>query len=180
MLDRSTVAATAAALLMAYASSARAAPSYTAIYSFGDSLSDVGNVHTLTTILTLGKTPEPAAPYVNGQFSNGSVWVQDLSELLGLAPLKPSLLGGTDYAWGGATTGYSGTLDTSTPVPTLTTQVDEFLQAHPKAPSSCFVPAFDGAFLSSESKDALWARFFTGAPQRQRRSVERYSIVKRA
>jgi hypothetical protein len=46
--------------------------------------------------------------------------------------------------------------------------------------ASCFVPAFDGAFLSSDSKDALWDRFYTGAPQRQRRSVERYSIVKRA
>lgn len=29
-------------------------------------------------------------------------------------------------------------------------------------------------------RDALWARFFTAAPPRQRRSVERYSIVKRA
>ena len=125
---------------------ALAAPSYTAIYSFGDSLSDVGNVHTLTTILTLGRASEPAPPYVNGQFSNGSVWVQDLSQLLGLAPLKPSfLLGGTDYAWGGATTGYSGTLDPSTPVPTLTTQVDEFLQAHPKAPSSALYTVSIGA-----------------------------------
>ena len=44
----------------------------------------------------------------------------------------------------------------------------------------CFVPALDGAFLSSDSKDALWDRFFMGAPRRQRRSVERYSIVKRA
>jgi len=44
----------------------------------------------------------------------------------------------------------------------------------------CFVPGFDGACLSSDSKDALWARFFMGAPQRQRQSVERYSIVKRA
>src|SRR3954468_15395855 len=43
-----------------------------------------------------------------------------------------------------------------------------------------FVPHFDGAFLLHESKDALWARFFTGAPRRLRRSVERYSIVKRA
>src|ERR1700733_5811075 len=50
-----------------------------------------------------------------------------------------------------------------------------------KAPEpSCFVPDFDGAFLSSDSKDALWDRFYTGAPQRQRRSVERYNIVKRA
>jgi hypothetical protein len=27
----------------------------------------------------------------------------------------------------------------------------------------CFVPHFDGAFLSSDSKDALWDRFFMGA-----------------
>jgi transposase len=45
---------------------------------------------------------------------------------------------------------------------------------------SFFVPDFDGASLSSDSKDALWDRFYTGAPQRQRRSVERYNIVKRA
>lgn len=44
----------------------------------------------------------------------------------------------------------------------------------------CLIPDFNGALLSSEAKDALWARFFMGAPQRQRRSVERYSIVKRA
>ena len=31
--------------------------------------------------------------------------------------------------------------------------------------------------MSSEWKDALWARFSTGAPARQRRCVERYSIV---
>lgn len=41
----------------------------------------------------------------------------------------------------------------------------------------CLIPDFDGASLSTESKDALWAKFCMGAPQRQRRSVERYSIV---
>jgi phospholipase/lecithinase/hemolysin len=122
--------------LLAGAPSAFAAPSYTAIYSFGDSLSDVGNVQNLTSTLNQGKASEPAPPYANGQFNNGSVWVQDLSQLLGLAPLQPSQLGGTDYAWGGATTGYSGTLNPSFPVPTLTNQVDQFLQANPKAPSS--------------------------------------------
>jgi hypothetical protein len=40
----------------------------------------------------------------------------------------------------------------------------------------CLVPAFDGAFLSREWKEALWARFYTGAPLRQRR----YNVVKRA
>jgi hypothetical protein len=44
----------------------------------------------------------------------------------------------------------------------------------------CLIPGFDGAVFSREWKDALWDRFTMGAPQRQRRSVERYSIVKRA
>jgi hypothetical protein len=42
------------------------------------------------------------------------------------------------------------------------------------------IPDFDGAVFSPAWRDALWARFFTAAPQRQRQSVERYSIVKRA
>ena len=44
----------------------------------------------------------------------------------------------------------------------------------------CLIPGFDGALFSLAWKDALWARYCTGAPARQRRSVERYSIVKRA
>jgi hypothetical protein len=44
----------------------------------------------------------------------------------------------------------------------------------------CLIPGFDGAFLSNDWTEALWAKFFTGAPPRQRRSVERYKIVKRA
>jgi hypothetical protein len=44
----------------------------------------------------------------------------------------------------------------------------------------CLVPGFDGAVFSREWKEALWARFYTAAPGRQRQSVERYSIVKRA
>jgi phospholipase/lecithinase/hemolysin len=70
-----------------------------ALYAFGDSLSDVGNIFAAT------GGAEPGAPYANGQFSNGPVWVQDLAGDLGLAPLKPSLAGGTDYAYGGAQTG---------------------------------------------------------------------------
>jgi hypothetical protein len=44
----------------------------------------------------------------------------------------------------------------------------------------CLIPGFDGAVFSQAWRDALWAKFFTAAPPRQRRSVERYSIVKRA
>jgi DNA methylase len=35
----------------------------------------------------------------------------------------------------------------------------------PHGPSSRFVPDFNGAFLSSDSKDALWDRFFMGTPR---------------
>ena len=47
-------------------------------------------------------------------------------------------------------------------------------------PKYCLILGFDGAPLSSESREALWAKFSMGAPRRQRRSVERYNIVKRA
>jgi phospholipase/lecithinase/hemolysin len=87
------VAAMALGLLLPAAS----AGTIDGIYAFGDSLSDVGNVFALTGM--------PGPPYVNGQFSNGPVWVQDLAAGLGLAPLTPSVLGGTDYAYGGAETG---------------------------------------------------------------------------
>lgn len=72
---------------------------YSAVYAFGDSLSDAGNV-SLATLLAV-----PAAPYDAGRFSNGPVWVEDLSQALGLPPVKPSLAGGTDYAFGGAEAG---------------------------------------------------------------------------
>ena len=44
----------------------------------------------------------------------------------------------------------------------------------------CLIPGFDGALFTLDWRDALWARFSTGAPRRLRRSVERYNIVKRA
>ncbi len=40
---------------------------------------------------------------------------------------------------------------------------------------SCLVPEFDDGYLSCQAKEAVWARYCTGAPARQRRSVERYS-----
>ena len=89
---------------------------FSAIYAFGDSLSDAGNA-SIATALT-GATPV-SPPYFHTNysvagglgsqaasvFSNGPVWVQDLSIGLGLGTLKPSLLGGNDYAYGGAQTG---------------------------------------------------------------------------
>nr|WP_321984842.1 DUF4214 domain-containing protein [uncultured Lichenicoccus sp.] len=85
-------------------------PSYSAIYAFGDSLSDAGNL----SMLTAAVEPTPVSPpYAQEQygllagtvFSNGPTWVQDLSVALGLGTLAPSLATGNDFAYGGAETG---------------------------------------------------------------------------
>lgn len=70
------------------------------IYFFGDSLTDVGNVLILTT--ALGQPPTPGVPYFQGRFSNGPNYADVLASNLGLGPLTPSLLGGHNYAVGGA------------------------------------------------------------------------------
>jgi transposase len=46
--------------------------------------------------------------------------------------------------------------------------------------SRCLIPRCDGTSDHHAARDALWARFFTEAPLRLRRSVARYSYVKRA
>ncbi|MBT8138162.1 MAG: SGNH/GDSL hydrolase family protein [Gammaproteobacteria bacterium] len=73
---------------------------YTQLFSFGDSLSDRGNVFAFS-----GGT-NPPSPYFNGQFSNGDVWTGLLAAQLGVTS-SPSLLGGTNHAWGGARTCYA-------------------------------------------------------------------------
>ena len=74
---------------------------FSAIYAFGDSLSDAGNV----SVATLHTLPVGDGIYSDGRFTNGNVWVQDLAQNLRLPAVKPSLEGGTDYAYGGAETG---------------------------------------------------------------------------
>ena len=107
--------------------SAAPASAYTALYSFGDSLSDVGNV----SAATLGAIPVPA--YFNGRFSNGPNWVDDLSAKLGLGPVTASADGGNDFAVGGAQTGPTS-VNSGVPLVDLNYQVQEFkvLDASPK------------------------------------------------
>lgn len=76
--------------------SAGSASAYSNLYVFGDSLSDSGNVYALT------GTTYPPAPYYNGRFSDGPTYAENLAGKLTLSA-TPSLLGGTNYAYGGAT-----------------------------------------------------------------------------
>ncbi len=95
---------------------------------FGDSLSDVGN--------TYAAAGTPPAPYYQGRYSNGPIWVERLASRLGIATPTPSLLGGTDYAFGGAET---GTGFSPKGVPNLLTQVGSYLASNTPKASQLFV-----------------------------------------
>ncbi|MEO8225715.1 MAG: SGNH/GDSL hydrolase family protein, partial [Gammaproteobacteria bacterium] len=95
------------------------ASAYSAMYVFGDSLSDTGNIAFNTGGIV------PGAPYATGRFSNGPVWVETLSTNLGLGAVNPSLLGGKNFAYGGAVTGPA--LTSGFPSKTLTDQASGYL-----------------------------------------------------
>jgi phospholipase/lecithinase/hemolysin len=80
----------------ATASPADAAP--TSVYAFGDSLTDTGNVNASTFGIL------PLSPYTSGRFSNGLLWIDRVTSAFG-TQATPSLTGGNNFAYGGATTG---------------------------------------------------------------------------
>jgi outer membrane lipase/esterase len=82
-------------------------PAYTRLVIFGDSLSDSGN-----NSLVFGNNAAqsisgngyiPGQTYASGTYSNGPVWATQFASSLGI-DLVPSLLGGTNYAYGGSVT----------------------------------------------------------------------------
>ena len=78
-----------------------ASPTYDAVYVFGDSYCDVGNIFFATSVAQPPSPYPPSPPYFAGRFSNGPIWVEHVASAMGL-PMLPSLKGGTDYAFGGA------------------------------------------------------------------------------
>ncbi len=110
------------AVLLATAEGAARAgtATYDDLIVFGDSYCDVGNIFALT------GGAEPAAPYYDGRFSNGPIWLDHVAGFLGV-PLKASALGGTDYAFGGA---WVTEPESVTGVPSVVEQVKLYLSNH--------------------------------------------------
>jgi thermolabile hemolysin len=117
-----------------FLASVSAADTFDRIVSFGDSLTDTGNVSNLTFGFA------PGSNYFNGRFSNGSVWVEQLATQLGVAAPTPSRTGGRNYAHGGVKTG-TGTTNLALFVnaPNAGTQVSQFLSANPVRPTDLYV-----------------------------------------
>jgi phospholipase/lecithinase/hemolysin len=105
------------ALLFTFTAVVSYAQDYTSIVVFGDSLSDTGNVADLTQAKYGFRLPSPEFDYTDGRFTDGTdtvpaahnyfgVWVEQLAATFPSKPVvKASLDGGTDYAYGFATTG---------------------------------------------------------------------------
>ena len=105
---------------------AQAGP-FSGLFVFGDSLSDNGNNALAIGIDAAQPIPNnsyvPTFPYASGVYSNGPVWATYFAAMLGV-PLTPSLAGGGDYAFGGATTSGAG-------FPySLTAQAGTYLSSH--------------------------------------------------
>jgi len=99
-------------------------PNFSALYVFGDSYCDVGNL-----FLADGGTFPISPPYFHGRFSNGLLWDEHVAGSLGL-PLTPSLAGGTDYAWGGAFVTADQPLGGGAVIPSVPHQVIQYLAQH--------------------------------------------------
>ncbi|GAA6618499.1 SGNH/GDSL hydrolase family protein [Scytonema sp. NUACC26] len=95
---------------------------YTALYVFGDSLSDLGNAFDATK-KAKGEGSPPSPPYFQGHFSNGLVWVEYLALLMGLTTNRS-----TNFATGGANTGSANTMIPDNPLnlPGLQQQINNF------------------------------------------------------
>jgi myo-inositol-hexaphosphate 3-phosphohydrolase len=116
--------------------------SFDQVVVFGDSLSDVGNAF----IASNGTRP-PSPPYFQGRFSNGELGVERIAEMLGLNASVPALAGGSNFAIGGATTGF-GTSAEGTP--NIGEQINAYLsQNTPDASDLIYLHAGSNNFVQS-------------------------------
>jgi phospholipase/lecithinase/hemolysin len=122
MRNRPSVILFVAIIALAAITAQAATPRYDNLYVFGDSYCDVGNIFAAT------GGAVPGAPYYNGRFSNGPIWLDHVAGFLGV-PLKASLLGGTDYAFGGAWVTAPQPIEGGF-IPSVPQQVALYLQQH--------------------------------------------------
>ena len=92
-------------------------PLYSELVTFGDSLSDTGNVYALS-----GFQNPQSPPYFQGRFSDGPLWSEQLAAELGVSLRNEAHSGAL-----------SGTGNNSGPYPGLTTQVANHLQRNGNA-----------------------------------------------
>ena len=155
------------------------------VYVFGDSLSDTGNLFTLTGGTSSeyfttdpSKSPRfPTPPYYNGRASNGLLWVETFASQLGMNVPQPAALGGTNYAFIGAVTGPGSS--SSYPIPTIQDQVDLYLTGASAAASDDLYVIWGGAndFLFGQTDASVPVNNIAGAIESLHSSVNATRFV---
>lgn len=143
------------------------ASAYSSLSILGDSLSDSGNFAAVYGgAIAGGLIGPPAFPpaipsnvYFPGTFSNGPNYSVALAGALGLQA-NPSVLGGTNYAFGAARTGYHGLQALSPQFRGLVQQRDKLLADHPVLDADGLYVVFGG---SNNVQDILNSAL-TGTP----------------
>jgi phospholipase/lecithinase/hemolysin len=125
------------------ASSWATAAQFSSILSFGDSLSDAGNVSSNT----FGLIPGPA--YFNGRFSNGPIWLDVVAQSQGLAAPRPALApfpqpGASNFAIGGSRVNTNAVFF-GQPVPSFTSTVAGYVATGPAVGSDTLVTIWIGS-----------------------------------
>jgi len=165
------------ALVFTFAAVLAHAQDYTSIVVFGDSLSDTGNVAHLTEAKYGVRIPGPVADYTDGRFTDGDdtvpaaqkhfgVWIEQFAAMLPSKPeIKDSLDGGTDYAYGFATTGSGTGVFTFGPSDSLSVnvnnigqQISDYLATHPKIDDKTLFVVWGGAIdvlYATSSNDVI-------------------------
>jgi phospholipase/lecithinase/hemolysin len=151
---------------------------YTTIVVFGDSLSDTGNVAHITEQLYGVRVPGPIADYTDGRFTDGAdtappalnyfgTWVEQFAASLPTHPeIVDSLDGGTNYAYGFATTANGTSPLTLGPVTVqvenIGQQITDYLATHPQIDNHTLFVVWGGAIdllNASSSQDVFNAAF---------------------
>ena len=114
--------------------------SATNLYVLGDSLVDAGNV----SVATGGAIPNPAQGYFQGRFTNGLNYVDYLNQRFSGGNTVPSLIGGRNFAFGGARA--IGSAHGGFPVPGLPQQLGSYFATTGGAadPNGIYVINFGG------------------------------------
>ena len=148
----------------------RAQTSFTTVVVFGDSLSDTGNIANLTQSQYKVRYPSDNTllgfDYTDGRFTDGTdtqpaastaytgVWVEQMAALFGgKVTIKDSLDGGTNYAYGDATTGAGTTTESKTfegvavsiTLNNMGQQVTSYLGTHPTPNAQTLYVLWGGA-----------------------------------
>jgi hypothetical protein len=152
---RHLASAIAATLLF---SSVAVATDFSQVVVFGDSLSDDGNI-------SLATNPSVQPP-LRFTTNPGLVAIEDVANGLGVgSTLSPSLLGGSDYAWGGAGVN-TNSPGTPAAVPTITSQVGAYLAGNPISP-----PGFQRCGPRLAHRPSAAPFFSAGRSSKRRREV---------